>query len=53
VWGNVEVGGEMWTPAGLALRIFGGWAHGWCASSTCVHASTDLPHLGAGLGYGF
>jgi len=53
VWGNVEVGVEAWTPAGLAVRFFGGYAHGWCASSPCVAAATDLPYLGAGVGYAF
>jgi hypothetical protein len=53
VWANAELGFEVWTPGGLAVRFFGGYAHGWCTSSSCVSALTNLPYLGAGLGYAF
>jgi hypothetical protein len=53
LWGNVEFGGEVWTPFGLAGRLFVGYAHGWCTSSSCVSASTDIPYLGGGVGYAF
>jgi hypothetical protein len=53
VWNNLEVGGEAWMPFGLALRIFAGYAHGWCTSSSCVSAPTDIPYVGGGAGYAF
>lgn len=54
LWANAEVGGEAWLEHGLAVRFFGGWAHGWCTSSTiCRWAPTDVPYLGAGVGYAF
>jgi hypothetical protein len=53
LWSNVEVGGEVWMPIGLAARIFAGYAHGWCASSSCVSAPNDIPYLGVGVGYAF
>ena len=53
VWSNLEVGGEHWSSGGLAVRYFAGYAHGWCASSSCVSAATNIPYFGIGLGYAF
>jgi hypothetical protein len=54
VWANVEVGAEVWMPFGLAGRLFGGWAHGWCVSSSCLSdLTTNMPYIGAGIGYAF
>jgi hypothetical protein len=53
IWANAEIGGEVWMPFGLAARMFAGYGHAWCASSSCVSASTDIPYLGIGVGYAF
>jgi hypothetical protein len=53
LWGNAELGGEAWTPSGVALRIFAGWAHALWANGTHGSASTDFPYLGGGVGYAF
>jgi hypothetical protein len=53
LWSNVELGGEWWWSSGFAMRLFGGFAHGWCVSDTCVHAVTNLPYLGWAFGYAF
>ena len=53
LWSNFEIGGEWWTPSGFALRVFGGFADGWCVSASCVSRQTTLPYLGGGIGYAF
>ena len=54
VWANAEVGAEVWMPFGLAGRVFAGWAHGWCISSSCLpDLTTNMPYVGAGIGYAF
>lgn len=53
LWGNAELGGEAWTPSGVALRIFAGWAHALWADGTHGSSTTDFPYLGAGVGYAF
>src|SRR5450631_41821 len=53
VWSNFELGGEHWSSGGLAFRYFAGYAHGWCASSSCVSAATNIPYFGIGVGYAF
>ena len=53
LWSNFEIGGEWWWSSGFAMRLFGGFAHGWCVSDTCVHAVTNLPYLGWAFGYAF
>jgi hypothetical protein len=53
LWSNFEIGGEWWLSGGFALRLFGGYAHGWCVSGTCYSPPQDLPYTGVGLGYAF
>lgn len=54
LWSNFELGTEHWFSAGFAVRLFFGYAHGWCVSSSpCVNAATDFPYAGFGLGYAF
>jgi hypothetical protein len=35
------------------MRLFGGYAHGWCVSDACVGAATNLPYFGWAFGYAF
>jgi hypothetical protein len=53
LWSNFELGGEWWWSGGFAMRLFGGYAHGWCVSDTCVGAATNLPYFGWAFGYAF
>ena len=53
LWSNFEIGGEWWTPIGFALRAFGGFADGWCVSTSCISAQATFPYLGGGIGYAF
>lgn len=53
LWSNLEIGLEHWWDSGFGFRLFGGFAHGWCVSSTCVSAPRDLPYLGFAVGYAF
>ena len=53
LWNNFELGGEWWWSGGFAMRLFAGYAHGWCVSDTCVGAATNLPYFGWAFGYAF
>lgn len=53
VWSNLEIGEERRWSNGFTTRLFLGYAHGWCASSSCVSAADNLPYLGWALGYAF
>jgi hypothetical protein len=55
LWSNFEIGGEWWWSGGFALRVFGGYARGWCvsASDSCVDTVVSFPYFGWGLGYAF
>ena len=48
IWLNAEIGGEIWSPFGLALRYFAGYGHGFASGRTF-----DIPYVGAGVGYRF
>jgi hypothetical protein len=48
VWVNVEAGGEVGSPAGVAFRYFAGYGHGFASG-----ASFNIPYAGVGLGYRF
>jgi hypothetical protein len=55
VWGNVELGLELW-KRGFAFRAFGGYARG-CTTDGCGGsadgAPLGIPYFGLGFGYAF
>jgi hypothetical protein len=53
LWSNFELGGEWWWSGGFAMRLFAGYAHGWCVSDSCVNPLTNLPYFGWAFGYAF
>jgi hypothetical protein len=63
-WGNVEIGGELRTPSGFALRYFGGYGHIIAGDLVCDPPATscgpysqndgyNLIYVGVGVGYSF
>jgi hypothetical protein len=57
VWLNAEVGGELWTTSGFALRCFLGFARSVRATPTTsgsyIGNHYTIPYTGAGVGYAF
>lgn len=47
IWANAEVGWESWRPNGFAMRVFGGFGHGFSVSG----GGFNLPYAGISLGY--
>ena len=63
-WGNLEIGGEVRTSRGLAIRYFGGYGHVIAGNLVCDPPATscgpyyqndgyDLIYIGVGVGYSF
>jgi len=60
IWSNFELGGELWSACGIALRWFFGYGKALRASPTTQHPQLardlrayDVPYTGIGLGYVF
>jgi hypothetical protein len=46
IWANIEIGGEVWSSDGLALRYFAGYGHGFANGD-----DFNIPYVGGGIGY--